>query len=111
MPKATENDSFLDIDVSIDLDEGLFNNREAASQIRAGKSPRPIVTWNNRRRMAWTCIVTFIIVSVYLIIFADLDRVAVVENVFYYFMIGCGTVVASYMGFTSITGAFINRGK
>lgn len=91
---------------TIDMDEGVY---DLNAKIDTGKSPVPIVTWTNRRRMAWISLITFLVVGVYLIGFASQERVAAVETVYYYLVLGCGTVIAAYVGFTSLP--FIGKSK
>lgn len=91
----------IGVDYSLDMDMGL--KEWPTGNIATGESPRPIITWKNRRRMAWLCLVTMI-VFVSVLAFTDLDneRIKVLEPIINTFLYVLGGVIVAYMGFTSL---------
>ena len=109
MPKAIPESEIEETPVVYDMDVGVYGDTPPSSKIATGQSPTPIITWTNRRRMAWISLITFLVVGVYLIVFAPHDRLEAVETVYYYLVLGCGMVIAAYVGFTSLP--YIGKGK
>ena len=101
MPKALDEEEKFD--VSIDMDEGFYGTT-AGGHLKKPKetSPRPLITWKNRRRMAWLSIITCLLLGTYLMTLAPVEKLEHLANIYYYYCLFCGMVVASYMGFTSL---------
>ena len=62
--------------------------------------------WKNRRRMAWTSLVSMIVFTA-AILFTDLvpiEKLKVLSEVITWYYLGCVSVVGAYMGFTTWAG-------
>jgi len=65
--------------------------------------PNMTVRWTNRRRMAWTALVSMILVTI-LILFTDLvpdTRLKILSEVITWFYFCSVSVVGAYMGLTT----------
>lgn len=90
-------------DYSYDMDIGT-GREHASGKIQQTESPRPLVTWKNRRRMAWVCLITMI--SFVSVLVFDMgigpERVESLEPIITTFLYVLGGVIVAYMGFTSL---------
>jgi len=62
--------------------------------------------WKNRRRMAWTSLLSMIVVT-FLILFTNavsIEKLKVLSEVITWYYLGCVSVVGAYMGFTTWAG-------
>lgn len=58
--------------------------------------------WTNRRRMAWASLITMIAMTIALVFYVPINRLAVLADVVTWFFLTMSAVVGSYMGFTTI---------
>ena len=72
------------------------------------EDPMHPARWKHRRRMAYSSLISVFVVTAYLLIWADNDRIAALNNIVEWFYLSMITVVGSYMGFASIS-AVLNK--
>ena len=81
-----------------------------AAKINQADPPRPIITWKNRRRMAWLSLCTMVVfVSLLTLDWIPVERVTTLEPIITTFLYVLGGVIVAYMGFTSMP--FIGKGR
>jgi len=103
--KQIDELDLLSMDDPIDMDDG-----PPIPIIQPGKPPRPIITWKNRRRMAWVCLLSMIaFISALSLDWIPIDRIDTLEPIITTFLYVLGGVIVAYMGFTSIP--FIGKGR
>jgi hypothetical protein len=59
--------------------------------------------WSNRRRMAWMCLMSMIVLT-YVILFTNfvsIERLGVLGDVITWFYLCCASVIGAYMGVTT----------
>lgn len=59
------------------------------------------VRWKNRRRMAWTAMVSMLIVTLLAFFVIPEPRLALLSDVITWFYFGMVSVIGAYMGFTT----------
>ena len=73
------------------------------------EDPMHPARWKHRRRMAYSSLISVFVVTAYLLIWADNDRIAALNNIVEWFYLSMITVVGSYMGFASISAVWNRR--
>lgn len=58
--------------------------------------------WKNRRRMAWTCLIAILVVTL-LMFFApvEVERLKVISEAITWFYFASASIIGAYMGFTT----------
>ena len=57
--------------------------------------------WKNRRRMAWTALVSMIITTILILFVIPEPRLALLSEVITWFYFSMASVIGAYMGFTT----------
>jgi len=59
--------------------------------------------WKNRRRMAWTSLLSIVFVTVMILFtdMVDIERLKVLTDVITWFYFSCASIIGAYMGFTT----------
>lgn len=59
--------------------------------------------WQNRRRMAWTSLLSMIAVTIIILFtdFVSIEKLKVLSEVITWFYFCCASVIGAYMGFTT----------
>jgi hypothetical protein len=70
---------------------------------------QPRVTWENRRRMAWSCLVFFFALVLYTGLWMPLDRLEKADNFLQNALWVCFAIVSVYMGSTSLATVWAFR--
>jgi len=63
--------------------------------------PQPLVRWKNRRRMAWTALISMLVVTFLAFFVIPEPRLALLSDVITWFYFGMVSVIGAYMGFTT----------
>lgn len=88
----------------IDMDQGI-----PYSQINTGESPVPVLTWTNRRRMAWGAFFTIIAITASSIFLIPTNRLESLNEIIITVIYAMVMVIAAYMGFTTLP--FLGKGR
>ena len=63
--------------------------------------PQPLVRWKNRRRMAWTALISMIITTILILFVVPEPRLALLAEPIIWFYFSMASVIGAYMGFTT----------
>ena len=63
------------------------------------QSPDPKLRWQNRRKMAWTALVSILIVSFFIV---DESRLKLLSDVINMFYLSMASIVGAYVGFATL---------
>lgn len=85
---------------TFDMDQGAASNPTAT--IDAGEPANIIVTWNNRRKMAWVSLISIILIALAVLFLVPADELVPLENIIVAIVYSFLGVIAAYMGFTSL---------
>lgn len=72
---------------------------------------QPRITWDNRRRMAWCCLIAMFICVAYSSLWMPLDRFEKIDTFLQNFLWVCFAVVSVYMGTTGVAAIWSFKGK
>lgn len=59
------------------------------------------IRWKNRRRMAWTAMISMLVVTLLAFFVIPEPRLALLSDVITWFYFGMVSVIGAYMGFTT----------
>jgi formate hydrogenlyase subunit 4 len=61
-----------------------------------------ITRWKNRRRMAWLCLISMIIVT-FILLFSSMsiEKIKAISNIIEWFYLTMASIIGAYMGFTT----------
>ena len=65
-------------------------------------SPDPKLRWRNRRRMAWTALVSILIVTFLSFFIVDESRLKLLSDVINMFYLSMASIVGAYVGFATL---------
>jgi uncharacterized membrane protein YhaH (DUF805 family) len=54
--------------------------------------------WKNRRRMAWLCLLSMLVLTYYIVVVVDENRIEVLQPVITWFYTVMGSIVGAYHG-------------
>lgn len=57
--------------------------------------------WKHRRRMAYSALISVFVVTAYLLVWADNDRIEALDSIIEWFYFTQASIVGAYMGFAS----------
>ena len=65
-------------------------------------SPDPKLRWQNRRRMAWTALVSILVVTFLSFFVVDESRLKLLSDVINMFYLSMASIVGAYVGFATL---------